>query len=87
MQSTFIYVIYCSSRDSLIEIIFHALLIILERQAADQLPGGKYFTPSECIKKASENVPTTNKASESDFAVLDMLIRTKPNSSVQTIQI
>ena len=31
-------------------------------------------------------MPTTNKASKSDFAVLDLLVRTKPNASVQTIQ-
>jgi E1A/CREB-binding protein len=69
-----------------LEIISHAFLIILERQAIDQLPGGKYWNSDDRIQKAAENVPTTNKASESDFAILDLLIRTKPNAKVQTIQ-
>ena len=69
-----------------LEIISHAFLIILERQAIDQLPGGKYWNSDDQIQKAAENVPTTNKASESDFAILDLLIRTKPNAEIQTIQ-
>ncbi|XP_065670647.1 uncharacterized protein LOC136089042 [Hydra vulgaris] len=69
-----------------LEEICHSLLVVLERQSADQLPGGKYWYPSDNISKAAENVPTTNKASESDFAVLDLLIRTKPNAKIQTIQ-
>ena len=36
------------------------------------------------IRDSSKNVPTT-KASESDFAVLDILLRTKPNASMQTL--
>ncbi|XP_065646071.1 uncharacterized protein LOC136076670 [Hydra vulgaris] len=69
-----------------LEIISHTFLIILERQAIDQLPGGKYWNSDDQIQKAAENVPTTNKASESDFAILDLLIRTKPNAKIQTIQ-
>ena len=69
-----------------LEVIFHALLIILERQCTEQLPGGKYWCPEDSIVSSSKNVPTTNKASESDFAILDLLIRTKPNASIQTIQ-
>ncbi|XP_047128216.1 uncharacterized protein LOC124808971 [Hydra vulgaris] len=69
-----------------LEIISHAFLIILERQAIDQLPGGKYWNSDDRIQKAAENVPTTNKASESDFAILDLLIRAKPNAKIQTIQ-
>ena len=68
-----------------LEVIFHAFLIILERQCAYQLPGGKYWHPSEDVQAMSSVVPTSNIASESDFAVLD-LIRTKPKTSVQTIQ-
>ena len=67
-----------------LEIIFHAFLIILERQYVDQLPGGKYWLPSDLIRDSSKIVPTTNKASESDFAILDLLLRTRPNASMQT---
>lgn len=69
-----------------LEVVFHAILIILERQCADQLPGGRYWNPDENITMIASNVPTTNRASESDFAVLDLLVRTKPNARVQTIQ-
>ena len=69
-----------------LEVILHAASIILERQCVDQLPGGKYWHASNSIKICSESVPTTNKASESDFAILDLLIRTKPNISIHGIQ-
>ncbi|XP_065656137.1 uncharacterized protein LOC136081830 [Hydra vulgaris] len=69
-----------------LEIIFHSILVILERQCADQLPGGKYWNPSNSVSEAASNVPVTNKASESDFAILDLMVRTKPNANVQTIQ-
>ena len=35
-------------------------LLILERQAQDQLPGGIYWEPSESLKQSTSNVPTTN---------------------------
>ena len=69
-----------------LEVVFHAILIILERQCSDQLPGGKYWNPTENVQNLASKVPLTNKASESDFALLDLFIRTKPNAKVQTIQ-
>ena len=68
------------------EFICHALLVILERQAKDQLDGGKYRAPSQTVNESAKNVPSHNKASESDFAILDLLIRTKPNSNIETLQ-
>lgn len=47
-----------------LKVIFHSFLIILERECVDQLPGGKYWNPSENVLKSSANVPTENKASE-----------------------
>ena len=64
-----------------LEIIFHAFLIILGKQRVGQLPGGKYWLPSDLIRNSSKNAPTTNKASESDIAILDLLLRTKPNEN------
>ena len=69
-----------------LEVIFYGILIILERHYSDQLPGGKYWNVSPNVKNISSNVPTTNRASESDFAMLDLLVRTKPNAKIQTIQ-
>ena len=67
-----------------LEIIFHTFVILLERQGADQLPGRKYWQPSEQLKKQAANVPTTNVVSERDFAVFHMLIRMKPAALVMT---
>ena len=46
------------------EMFMHRLLLILERQAEDQLPGGKHFIPTENVSKISSTVPSTNMASE-----------------------
>ena len=50
-----------------IEVLFHAIFIILERQCVDQLPGGKYWNPNDNITSIARNVPSTNKVSEGDF--------------------
>ena len=62
------------------------MLIILERQAGDQLVGGKYSNPSNELKESASNVPAENKASESDFGLLDLLMRLRPNANVETMQ-
>ena len=69
-----------------LENICHAILIILEPQAADHLPGGDHYRPSEQTKASASNVPAHNKASESDFAILDMLIRMKPSANIETLE-
>lgn len=43
-----------------LEALMHILKLTLERKAADQLPGGRYSTPSESAKKSASNVQTTN---------------------------
>lgn len=63
-----------------LELVMASMLILLERQAADQLPGGKYWEPSEMVQAHASNVPTTNITSERDFAVLDFLVRLKPSA-------
>ncbi|KAJ8353653.1 hypothetical protein SKAU_G00212200 [Synaphobranchus kaupii] len=63
-----------------LELVMSAMQILLERQAADQLPGGKYWDPSAQIQAHASNVPTTNMLSERDFAVLDLLVRQKPSA-------
>ena len=64
-----------------LELTFGGMLLILERQAKDQLPGGKYWGlgQSECEKVSA--VSSTNTAFERDFAQLDMLMRAKPSAS------
>ena len=69
-----------------LEHICAGILIIVERQAADHLPGGEYFRASEEDKAKFSNVPAHNKASESDFAILDLLIRMKPRANIETLE-
>ena len=68
-----------------LEMCMHSLLLVLERLSHDQLPGGKYFSPSDSVKKLQKNVPKTNKISEADFVILDILIRKKPNASINAL--
>ena len=54
---------------------------VIERQAKDQLPGGKYWTQS-----SDEHLPSTNNMSERDFAQLDILLSLKPSASTTTFE-
>lgn len=69
-----------------LEICLGSMLIILERQAKDQLPGGKYWNLESSKVQLLSSVPTTNTVSERDFAQLDMLMRAKPNASTVTFE-
>ncbi|VDI71580.1 E1A/CREB-binding protein [Mytilus galloprovincialis] len=64
-----------------LELCIGGMLLILERQAKDQLPGGKFFEPSFRDQIHGISVPTTNTCSERDFAQLDMLVRLKPSAT------
>ncbi|XP_052280527.1 uncharacterized protein LOC127878134 [Dreissena polymorpha] len=64
-----------------LELICGGMMLILERQAKDQLPGGKFILPGEQEATRSQNVPTTNTCSERDFGQLDALMRLKPSAS------
>lgn len=55
-------------------------MILFERQAQDQLPGGKYATPSPELLAQAVNVPATNMTSERDFGVFDLLLHLKPTA-------
>lgn len=66
-----------------LELAAGGMLLILERQAKDQLPGGKFFEPSVTDQMRAASVPTTNTCSERDFAQLDILMRLKPSASTE----
>ena len=53
-------------------------MILFERQAQDQLSGGKYATPSPELIAQAANVPATNMSSERDFGKFDLLLHLKP---------
>ena len=62
------------------------MLIIVEYPAKDHLQGGIYDNPLYEVIESASNVPAHNKASESDFAILDLLIQIKPSANVETLQ-
>ena len=70
-----------------LEMVVTGLVLILERQARDQLSGGQFASPYEQVKKSARNVPCTNTVSERDFAILDVLLRIKPAASCHTLEI
>ena len=56
----------------------------MERQAQDQLPGGKYAGPSPDLVAQTQNVPAKNMASERDLGVFDLLLHLKPAARLIT---
>ena len=47
---------------------------LLEKQAVDQLPDGKYWDPFDEVKVNASTVPTINVVREREFAVLDIKV-------------
>lgn len=63
------------------------LLFATKRLLLDHLPGEKHHTVADVsVTKEIASVPTTNIAPERDFAILDRLIREKPNASVVALE-
>lgn len=69
-----------------LEFISCGILQILELQCKDHLPGGKFWQLDATTQEAFENVPSTNMIGERDFAILDMLIRKKPNARIASLE-
>ena len=71
----------------LLQLIFASFSITTKRLLLDHLPGGKHHSLSDSTMiEETRSVPTTNVAPERDFAVLDRLIREKPNASVVALE-
>lgn len=68
----------------LLQLLFTSFSITTKRLLLDHLPGGKHHLVTETSE--TESVPTTNVAPERDFAVLDRLVREKPNASVVALE-
>jgi hypothetical protein len=47
-----------------LELLSHSIMLILDRQAKDQLPNGKYADPSSVLAEQTKAVPKTNTVSE-----------------------
>ena len=74
-----------STTQVFLEAMMHGLLLILERQAEDQLEGVNSQPTCEQAASAS-NVPTTNIVSERDFGSLDLLLKMKPAASTKGLE-
>ncbi len=68
------------------ELICSAILLVLENQCEDQLPGGKYFNASKEFQEQASTVPATNVISERDFAVFDVLLKTRPAATTVALE-
>ena len=68
------------------ELCFCALLLIVELQCKDQLPEGKYWNLDAASIAKFSNVPTTNVVCERDFAILDFLVRRKPDARILSMK-
>ena len=69
-----------------LELIALNMLILLEKQAEKQLPGGKYWDAGENVKKLAANVKSTNVGAERDMAILDGILKTKPAATPATVE-
>ena len=70
----------------ILELLCSVILIVLEKQCQDQLPGGKYTKLSESLKTQALSVPASNIRSERDYAIFDVLLRSKPFARVASME-
>ena len=80
----------CEEYDDLtkqiLEIMFGSFAIITKRMLHDHLSGGKFSQPSAEQIEEVESCPTTNVFPESNFGILDRLMREKPNANEITYE-
>ena len=70
----------------ILQAIFTAFSVLLQRMVKDHLPGGVYDQPHDEMLRETKSVPKTNVVSERDFAQLDRLLREKPNASTLSLE-
>ena len=71
----------------LLQLLFKAFSETTQRLLLDHLPGGVYNSVTDALLVAeTASVPTTNVAPERDFAVLDRMMREKPNAHLVAIE-
>ncbi|XP_070535035.1 uncharacterized protein [Ptychodera flava] len=71
---------------ALLSIILTGLLAVVERQLADQLPGGKFYNVDDRVRKETQSMPLHNLSSENLFARLDRLQKNMPNANTVTME-
>ncbi|VDI25487.1 Hypothetical predicted protein [Mytilus galloprovincialis] len=63
------------------QMAFKGLHSVLEKAMKEQLPGGRYFEPTEELREQSKSVIPHNKIPERVFGMLDFFLRYRPNAS------
>ena len=64
-----------------LQVLCCSCAILFKHQLKDQLPGGKYYRPSDEIMEETAGTPKENIISEHDFAQLDRLLDRSPTTS------
>ena len=73
--------------EELLQLLFGAFSKTTQRLLLDHLPGGVYNSVTDAmIVNKTASVQTTNVAPERDFAVLDRMIREKPNANLVALE-
>jgi hypothetical protein len=63
-----------------------AIVVVCERQLSDQLPGGKFHSPSDIVQKTAASCTANNISGERVFATLDAAIKRAPNASCHFLE-
>ena len=69
-----------------LQILFSSFSITTQRLLIDHLPDGIYSSFNNDLREEVASVPTTNVAPERDFAMLDRLLREKPNATTIALE-
>lgn len=72
--------------EAVLRAIFASFATLTRRLLADHLPGGDLDRPSESLQQETSAAAKTNTVSERDFAMLDRLVREKPNASTAALE-
>ena len=77
-----------TSDELTLQFLFKGFSTTTQRLLFDHLPGGKYHPETEDIVHLQDitSVPTVNTSPERDFAILDRLLREKPNAKLIAIE-
>ena len=72
----------------LLQLLFASFSITTKRLLLDRHLGGKHHTVTvtDTLVKEIVSVPTTNVVPDRDFAIVDRLVREKPNASIVALQ-
>ena len=65
----------------MLQTLFSSMLTLIERQACDHLPGGRYSSKDETVYQEAQSALKHNKLPEFFYGQLDFLLKNRPNAS------